>query len=263
MNKFFKNTLEKPFIIAEIGSNWRDLEGAFKCIEMAKEAGATAVKFQMFTHLEMYGVDGKDEFALPRTWIPKLADKAMTVGIEFMCSTFSESGFALVDRFVKTHKIASSSAGNMKRLIQAKKTKKPTLISDGMFDVPKDVPFIPMLCCSKYPAFDYEYDLFKMYEYAASTGGCWGLSDHTPGSNLLKICRSHGCSYFELHANFIDLEGTPDSGWHSCSKEAFADYVKIINGTKVGGPMRIKSEAREKWGEKFDKQLNGYYRPRL
>ena len=51
-NKFFNKLKksEKVFIIAEAGSNHlKDLNRAYKLIDIAKSAGADAVKFQSFT----------------------------------------------------------------------------------------------------------------------------------------------------------------------------------------------------------------------
>ena len=58
--KFFINEKElsifnEPYVIAEIGSNFdQDFEKACKLIEIAKDAGADAVKFQLFKADALY-----------------------------------------------------------------------------------------------------------------------------------------------------------------------------------------------------------------
>lgn len=52
MTKLFDS---KPFIIAEVGSNWTSFEHAKDSISMAKQCGADAVKFQAFTAGDLYG----------------------------------------------------------------------------------------------------------------------------------------------------------------------------------------------------------------
>ena len=68
----------KPYIIAEIGSNFnQSIDLAFKLISSAKNAGADAVKFQLFNAKKMYPNDKKmfslfKSIELNKNWIPKL-----------------------------------------------------------------------------------------------------------------------------------------------------------------------------------------------
>ncbi|MEK7499235.1 MAG: N-acetylneuraminate synthase family protein, partial [Patescibacteria group bacterium] len=96
------------FFIAEAGSNWRisddcttNLKEAERLIEAAKEAGADAVKFQMFTSRNTYapgagdygryGDVGKlfDALSLPKEWLPELRAHCDKHKTKFMASAFS------------------------------------------------------------------------------------------------------------------------------------------------------------------------------
>ena len=49
--------LTEPFIIAEVGSCWETWEHCKDAINLAKNCGADAVKFQLFNHKDLYGKD--------------------------------------------------------------------------------------------------------------------------------------------------------------------------------------------------------------
>lgn len=49
---------KKPFIIAEIGSNFTDFKSCLNTIAYSASCGADAVKFQLYSHKEMYGYEG-------------------------------------------------------------------------------------------------------------------------------------------------------------------------------------------------------------
>ena len=54
------NKFKKPYFIAEIGSNFnQDLNTGYKLIDMAKNCGADAVKFQLFSAKKLYPNDKK------------------------------------------------------------------------------------------------------------------------------------------------------------------------------------------------------------
>jgi sialic acid synthase SpsE len=140
-----------PFIIAEVGSNWRTLDDCKLSIAMAKRAGADAVKFQAFTHEALYG--RTDEYLgrveqeadlqgiaraariaaheLPPDWLPILASKAKDTGIEFMCSAFSPELVRAVDPYVNLHKVASAELTHLRILEAVRETGKPVILSTG------------------------------------------------------------------------------------------------------------------------------------
>ena len=93
--KFILNQRElsissEPYVIAEIGSNFdQDFEKAYKLIDFAKDAGADAVKFQLFKADALY--PKKDdlyeifkEIELDETWIPKLKEYCSKIKIDFL-----------------------------------------------------------------------------------------------------------------------------------------------------------------------------------
>ena len=264
---WFEHTLKVPKIIAEIGSTWKaengkeDIDNCLTCCNMAAEYGATAVKFQMFTHKELYGIDGDDKYALPRDFIPKLKDYCDDLGIEFMCSAFSVEGYKFLMPYVETHKIASSCVGNQNLIDYASTSKDVTwLVSDGMFDVPVWRNWVPMVCASVYPAIIQDYDLSEIYRY--NVYGPWGLSDHTTRYDLARMLRANGCSYFEKHVDFlISRHDNPDFH-HSILPEQFGRYTDAIRKMEVGRPKKLKLEAREKWGDRWDNEVMGYFRPK-
>ena len=133
---------QKPFVIAEAGSNFnQSLDIARKLIDKAADAGADAVKFQLFkaeilhpTNKELYKIFKSVE--LNSEWVPILAAHAKQNGIEFSASAFdSNSVDVLENAGVAFHKIASSELTNLKLIYKMALTGKPLIISTGMSDI--------------------------------------------------------------------------------------------------------------------------------
>lgn len=147
-----KTVPSSVFIIGEAGSNWRmgsyerDLKMARALIEVAKEAGCDAVKFQTYRPETVYvpnaGVSdylGTDEeitaifedLSMPYKMIPELAKMCDDLEIEFMSTAFSQADFEEIDPYVKRHKIASYELSHVRLLECAARAKKPLLLSTG------------------------------------------------------------------------------------------------------------------------------------
>lgn len=189
----------KTFIIAEAGSNHDgEIKRAFELCEIAIDAKADAVKFQLIPPFE------------PR-WIDALIDYCGK-RIEFMASPFNENGVHALRGKVKHWKIASTEAANEDFVDLVLKAAKgaPVFISDGSVKYISSIALYdenitPMACVVKYPAKVEDYHL----AYYRSIGK-WGLSDHTTSTYFPSVAVALGASVVEKHfTDDIGREG-PD-----------------------------------------------------
>lgn len=136
----------KTFVIAEAGSNHNgDFNNAIKLIDVAKDAGASAVKFQTAKSETLYAVNtppiaGHSDvrsliksIELPREWQPELKAYCDSVGIEFMSTPFDEEAVQqLVDIGVSRLKIAGFESSDFRFVEMVASTKLPLIISIGI-----------------------------------------------------------------------------------------------------------------------------------
>lgn len=227
----------KPFIIAEIGSNWETLSQAVESIGIAAACGAHAVKFQAFDSASLFGHDVPNvPKGIDLAWIPKLKEKADACGVEFMCTAFSPELVKSVDPFVSVHKIASSD-NTWPELYQAiAETGKPVIVSCGATNVLGLAPMIELLkaptyllyCSAAYPARG--HNLFAM-EQLKKLGKPIGLSDHSLDVVYapLSAVQHFGAVVIEKHFTAFDTMDTPDV-MHSLNQKEFKIMCDFILG---------------------------------
>lgn len=241
-----------PFIVAEVGSNWRTLDDCLMSIRASKACGADAVKFQAFTHEALYGSpmryddigDALLKGVLPLEWLPRLKAEADKVGIEFMCSAFSPELLRAVNPFVNIHKIASAELTHVRLLEAARDSGKPVFLStgaSGQADIAQarvtlaahpmgPTPVILMYCVAAYPAREVNLALIPVMR--SHFGSLVGYSDHSLDARTIpQAAIHHGACVLEKHVTFIEGD-TPDSA-HSITSGEFERMVLSLRGNPV------------------------------
>lgn len=221
------------FIIAEIGSNWTNFEQAKDSIAIAKNCGADAVKFQLFTHKELYGVDYPMDHELPREWVPKLAEKAQACGIEFMVTAFSPEGYDFINPFVKRHKVASAENSHPRILEKVTRYGKPVLVSTGattdgdLAEIKRrtaEYDTTLLYCKGSYPS--NSNCVIELGRIVNDSKFKYGISDHS--LDIYPNWNPHwdSISVYEKHFKAFELN-TPDSP-HSLGVDEFSKFCKWV-----------------------------------
>jgi sialic acid synthase SpsE len=229
------------YVIAEAGANHdRDLDVARRLIDVAKEAGADAVKFQTYTGRSLYSTKTPrfdylgelgakpahellDELALPREWQPLLAQHCKEVGIEFLSSPFDREAIDELDALdVAAFKIASFELVDLPLIRYAAAKGRPLILSTGMATLGEiedavtaageaGAPAVCLLqCASLYPAPPSVMNLRAIPTMRAAFGVPVGLSDHTLGTHVAPAAVALGADLVEKHFTLDRTRRGPD-----------------------------------------------------
>jgi len=243
----------KTFVVAEIGSNWEgSLHKAKKIIKECKNAGADAVKFQMWRAVDLYDKSHpswneikKSELSFEMVKkIKMFADKEK---VEFFCSAFyPEAVKFLISIGVKKFKIASRTClftdpYSTEVLEKKASSKKEIIISMGMGGKKKKIEKIFernkttfCYCISDYPLNFEKINWNDAVKYD-------GLSDHTMDIlspvlfTILKKQKNAKKIYIEKHVKLEDSKG-PDAST-SISTKMLSEMIKqirLIDNSELG-----------------------------
>ena len=231
---------KSTFIIAEAGSNHDGkLAQAKELIDVAAEAGANAVKFQVFRACRLYpeGVGvvqtpagPLDLYAflkaheVPRKWLRPLTEYAEVRGLLFLASVFDEEAADWVDEVrVGAHKIASPELTHLPLLAHVARKGKPVILSTGLSrlgDIEEAVGTIQqqgnqqialLHCVSAYPAPPEECNLRVIETLRRAFQLPVGFSDHTTDPTLApRIAVAAGASLLEKHFTLSRTLPGPD-----------------------------------------------------
>ncbi len=198
---------EPCFVIAEAGSNHNGkLEQAKKLIDVAAQARADAVKFQLFRADRLYTRNAGEsnylklgrpiyeiiaDMEMPYEWLSILAEYCQDRGIVFMASAFDEKSADRLDPYVQVHKIASYEMTHTPLVRHIARKGKPMLLSTGTADISEvtktvdsiksagNESFILLQCTAAYPAPIESLNIRAMQTLSARFGVPAGLSDHS------------------------------------------------------------------------------------
>ena len=267
---------EPCFIVAEVGVNHNgSVELAKKLIDVAKDAGADAVKFQTFKaenvvvkdaeKAEYQKVTAKEELQyemlkkleLSDDDFKDLADYARKKDIIFLSSPFDkESTDLLYELDVPAFKVASGEITNFPLIRHIAKKGKPIILSTGMATLGeieealkiirsegvKDV--ILLHCVSNYPARIEDVNLRAMETLKQAFKIPVGFSDHTLGITASIIAVALGACLIEKHFTLDRNLPGPD---HKASLEPneLREMVKSIRDVEKALGDGVKRPTKE------------------
>ncbi|HWM87049.1 MAG TPA: N-acetylneuraminate synthase family protein [Kofleriaceae bacterium] len=258
------------YIIAEAGSNHDgSLDQAFRLIDVAAEAGADAVKFQVFCARRLYSraagtsdylgdprsiYDIISQLEMPPEWLPRLAGHAGERGIDFLASAFDEDSVDLVDPWVAAHKCASYEMTHHPLLAHMAGKGKPLIVSTGAAEVDEvaaavavvrayGTPLVLLQCTAKYPTPIAELHLRAMRTMGNAFLVPVGLSDHSRHPTIGPAAAvALGACVIEKHYTLSnDLPG-PDHRF-ALEPHELAEMVSAIRDTEAALGQSHKTTA--------------------
>ncbi len=259
----FKN-LNKSYIIAEIGVNHEgSIETACKQIEQAKNAGASAVKFQAYkagklaakvspSYWDLKSEPTKSQYELFKKYdsfeqahYEKLADFCKKLNIDFACTPFDVDCLPWLVNLMPFIKIASADLTNDILLDAVSGYKKPIVLSLGASSLEETDRAIGILsngcseivlmhCVLNYPTKPHNAFLERINiiqeRYAANH--LIGYSDHIPpdsaGDDQIIVSRALGVKIFEKHFTH-DKSLSGNDHYHSMDQADLANLRKRLD----------------------------------
>ena len=214
------------FVIAEAGANHnRDFNQALKLIDVAKESGASAVKFQTYSSETLYSKNTPDfagykninqlikNIELPREWQKDLKQYCDEQSIEFMSTPFDEQAVdELVNLGVKKLKIAGFESTDWRFVDMVASTGLPLIISIGIGFNLREIGYILDIvekygndltllhCNNAYPTpiKDINLNSMKALQDFKNVNSI-GLSDHTMSTLTPALAVAAGATTIEKH----------------------------------------------------------------
>ena len=252
----------KPYIIAEIGVNHEgSMDQAKKLIDLAKEGGADAAKFQSYKADTLVSKDSpaywdttkestKNQHELfnkydqfdPEDYIA-LAEYCNTKKIDFVSTPFDDEAIEFLDPLVPFFKIASADITNIPFLRKIASKKKSVVLSTGAsklceIEIALDIlvkygcPDIALLhCILNYPT-HFEHANLRMIKglIRAYPEHIIGYSDHTlPDDSMTSLITAHllGAVIIEKHFTFNKTLPGNDH-YHAMDVSDLSRFVELI-----------------------------------
>jgi N,N'-diacetyllegionaminate synthase len=267
------------YVIAEAGVNHDgDVEKAIRLVREAQAAGADAVKFQLFHGDDLASDDAPKAgyqiavtdpaesqlsmlkaLELPDDTFGLLADEARRVGIDFLCTAYSEHGIEVLERIgVPAFKLASAQIIELPLIARIAEVGRPLLISTGMATLDEidaaletvrrfgNPPVVLLQCTADYPSLTEEANLRVIPALAERYHIPVGYSDHTLGKIAAVCAVALGAVVLEKHLTLDRMASGPD---HRSSLEpgSFANLLRAVREVEAAlGRSEKEPTARER-----------------
>jgi len=272
------------YFVADIAANHDgDLKRAYKLIELAKDAGADAAKFQNFkaekivsdagfsrlgdglSHQANWGRSVFEIYknaSLPASWTELLKNKCDEVGIEYFTSPYDLESVDLVDKYVNAYKIGSGDVTWHRVVEKICSMGKPVIMATGacaMEDVCEAVdlvtrcgnPLVLMQCNTNYTGNieNLKYINLRVLEAYRKRfpATILGLSDHTPGDLTVLGAVALGAKVVEKHFTDDQRRDGPDHPFSMSPVDwrEMVDHVRQLESALGDGVKRIEENESE------------------
>jgi len=279
----------KPFVIAEISANHGgNLQTALELLDIAAQAGASAVKLQHYrpetittrSNLPEFKVgggtlwDGRQLFDLyeeamtPWEWTKAIFDQASEKGLVCFSSPFDTTAVDFLEEHnVIAYKVASFELVDIPLIEYIARTGKPMIMSTGMATIDEidnavtaarkagNSQLALLRCNSGYPANPQEMDL-RAIPFMRDRWDCEiGLSDHTLDSTASIAAIALGATIIEKHIIADRSAGGPDAAF-SCEPEELTKLIQQVNDAwSAMGTVRFGPSEREESSIAFRRSL--------
>jgi pseudaminic acid synthase len=285
----FISTDAPTFVIAELSANHGgSLETALEIIDVAADAGASAVKLQHYrpetitvrSDLPEFRAssgslwDGRqlydlyEEAMTPWEWTGPLIERAQSRGLEWFSSPFDETAVEFLESFnPPAYKIASFELVDLPLIRLVASTGRPMVMSTGMASIDEiDAAvatarragceaLVLLRCNSGYPATPAEMDLAAIPVMRERFGCHIGLSDHTLDNTAAIVATGLGAIAIEKHLTLSRAAGGPDADF-SLEPTELSELVRSVDQARQAlGSPRFGPSERERSSIVFRRSL--------
>jgi pseudaminic acid synthase len=276
------------YIVAEMSANHgQDFNQAGAILQVAKEAGADAVKLQTYT-ADTLTIDGEgpgfrvqsgpwagrtlydlyQEAFTPWKWQPELMRIANGLGLALFSTPFDDTAVAFLQKMnVPAYKIASFELVDRALLTAVARTGKPVIVSTGMATLEEIDEAVSTLrragarqiallkCTSAYPAPAQDMNLRTISHLAQTFGLPIGLSDHTLDIAVPVVAVTLGACIVEKHLTLSRSLPGPDSAFSLEPPEFKAMVQAVRSAEKALGTVQYGAGEGEAKNRVFRRSL--------
>lgn len=246
------------YVIAEAGVAHFGLEEkAYNLVDLAVEAGADAVKFQIFDVEALIAKELHDwrqrlgSRQLPYEAFIRINDYCRKKGITFFATAHDEPSLSFLKTLeLPVYKVGSGEVGNWPFLAKVAALGKPVIFSTGMYR-PEQIgealdavasagnhEVAVLHCVTRYPTPPEETSLGNIAYIRDHFKVLTGYSDHTRGFHFPLAAVALGASIIEKHIS-LDFDVPNAQDWKvSCGPHDLAEFIRQLREIEAG--LRVR-----------------------
>lgn len=257
------------YIVAEAGvAHFGNEEKAYRLVDLAAQAGADAIKFQIFDVDALISNESPEwrerlgSRVLPYESFRRIQCYCRDKKIVFFATAHDEKSLDfLLELDAPVYKVGSGEVGNWPYLQRIAALDKPLILSTGMYHPKQVVKALEIVskagnrnlallhCVTRYPVPPQEAALGNIASLREKFHVVTGYSDHTSGFHFPLVAVALGARIVEKHIT-LDYNVPNAQDWKvSCGPADLGEFVRQIReievglGTRESGPTQGERES--------------------